>query len=141
MSENELQAMETKVATIITSEGEVLPVTQLTAKDFENMDDRTLEEINYMFKIADKAKKSAKKEIDKRLKNGRSFSRYVFKKRKSDNFDDDNNDFKEELVEKYGFDAVKVKTPNKLREKFGDVVNKDIETHLVHGETNYATFE
>lgn len=141
MSENELQAMETKVATIITSDGEVLPVTQLTSKDFENMDDRTLEEINYMFKIADKAKKSAKKEIDKRLKNGRSFSRYVFKKRKSDNFDDDNNDFKEQMIDKYGFDAVLVKSPTKLKEKFGDVVNADVEPHLVHGEKEYATWE
>lgn len=141
MSENELQAMETKLPEIYTNDGEIIPVTQLTEKDFENMDDRTLEEVNYMFKIASKAQKTAKKVIDKRLKDGHTFSRYVYKKRKSDKFDDDNNDFKEELVEKYGFDAVKVKTPNKLREKFGDVVNKDIESHLVHGETNYATFE
>ncbi|GEP75615.1 hypothetical protein [Weissella thailandensis] len=141
MSENELQAMETKLPEIYTNDGEIIPVTQLTEKDFENMDDRTLEEVNYMFKIASKAQKTAKKVIDKRLKDGHTFSRYVYKKRKIDKFDDDNNDFKEELVEKYGFDAVKVKTPNKLREKFGDVVNKDIEPHLVHGETNYATFE
>ncbi|WP_419154478.1 hypothetical protein [Weissella bombi] len=138
---NELQAIDTNVATIVTADGEVLPVTQLTVKDFESMDDRTLEEVNYLFKIADKAKKVAKKEIDKRLEAGHTFSRYVHKSRKSDEFDADNNDFKEQMIDKYGYDAVLVKSPAKLKDKFGDVVNADVEPHIVHGQKEYATWE
>ncbi|MFC6178065.1 hypothetical protein ACFQGR_01385 [Weissella sagaensis] len=138
---DELQAIDTHVATIVTTDGEMVPVTQLTVKDFENMDDRTLEEVNYLFKIADKAKKVAKKEIDKRLEAGHTFSRYVHKNRKSDEFDADNNDFKAQMIYKYGYDAVLVKSPAKLKEKFGDVINGDVEPHIVHGTKPYATWE
>jgi len=45
------------------------------------------------------------------------------------------------MIYKYGYDTVLVKSPAKLKEKFGDVINDDVEPHIVHGTKPYATWE
>lgn len=122
---------------MIISTGEVATMEQLTdPKLLAQVDNETLEELKYTSKmVAAPAVKAIDAEVKRRLDEGVKFNHAQYRDVMRIEIPDADNELKREFVERFGWDAVSLKTPNKLKAKYGEVVDELLDGHTVQTPT------
>ena len=128
-------------ALMILPTGEKVAADQLTRPMLKQVDDESLEELAYQAKMLKSLIKNVEDEMKTRLDEGKQFNRVSYTQRTKRIIPKDNNDLKQELVFKYGYDAVELKTPTALQRKYGDVIKEDLERITVLESTNAVKWE
>ena len=128
---------------MIISTGEVATMEQLTdPKLLAQVDNETLEELKYTSKmVAAPAVKAIDAEVKRRLDEGVTFSHAQYRDGMKTEIPDADNELKREFVERFGWDAVSLKTPNKLKAKYGEVVDELLDGHTVLTPTKTLTWK
>lgn len=128
---------------MIISTGEVATMEQLTdPKLLAQVDNETLEELKYTSKmVAAPAVKAIDAEVKRRLDDGVTFNHAQYRDGLKTEIPDNDNALKREFVERFGWDAVSLKTPNKLKAKYGEVVDELLDGHTVQTPTKTLTWK
>lgn len=128
---------------MIISTGEVATMEQLTdPKLLAQVDNETLEELKYTSKmVAAPAVKAIDAEVKRRLDDGVTFNHAQYRDGLKTEIPDNDNALKSEFVERFGWDAVSLKTPNKLKAKYGEVVDELLDGHTVQTPTKTLTWK
>lgn len=128
---------------MIISTGEIATMEQLTdPKLLEQVDNETLEELKYTSKmVAAPAVKAIDAEVKRRLDAGVTFSHAQYRDSMKTEIPDGDNELKREFVERFGWDAVSLKTPNKLKAKYGEFVDELLDGHTVQTPTKTLTWK
>ena len=128
---------------MIISTGEVATMEQLTdPKLLAQVDNETLEELKYTSKmVAAPAVKAIDAEVKRRLDDGVTFNHAQYRDGLKTEIPDNDNALKREFVERFGWDAVSLKTPNKLKAKYGEVVDEVLDGHTVQTPTKTLTWK
>lgn len=128
---------------MIISTGEIATMEQLTnPKLLEQVDNETLEELKYTSKmVAAPAVKAIDAELKRRLDDGVTFNHAQYRDGLKTEIPDNDNALKREFVERFGWDAVSLKTPNKLKAKYGEVVDELLDGHTVQTPTKTLTWK
>ena len=128
---------------MIISTGEVATMEQLTdPKLLAQVDNETLEELKYTSKmVAAPAVKAIDAEVKRRLDDGVTFNHAQYRDGLKTEIPDNDNALKHEFVERFGWDAVSLKTPNKLKAKYGEVVDELLDGHTVQTPTKTLTWK
>ena len=128
---------------MIISTGEVATMEQLTdPKLLARVDNETLEELKYTSKmVAAPAVKAIDAEVKRRLDDGVTFNHAQYRDGLKTEIPDNDNALKREFVERFGWDAVSLKTPNKLKAKYGEVVDELLDGHTVQTPTKTLTWK
>ena len=122
---------------MIISTGEIATMEQLTdPKLLEQVDNETLEELKYTSKmVAAPAVKAIDAEVKRRLDEGVTFDHAQYRDGMKTEIPDSDSELKRDFVERFGWDAVSLKTPNKLKAKYGEVVDELLNGHTVKTPT------
>ncbi|MDA5458501.1 MULTISPECIES: hypothetical protein [Weissella] len=122
---------------MIISTGEIATMEQLTdPKLLAQVDNETLEELKYTSKmVAAPAVKAIDAEVKRRLDEGVTFSHAQYRDGMKTEIPDADNELKQQFVEKFGWDAVSLKTANKLKTKYGEVVDELLDGHTIQTPT------
>lgn len=122
---------------MIISTGEIATMEQLTdPKLLEQVDNETLEELKYTSKmVAAPAVKAIDAEVKRRLDEGVTFDHAQYRDGMKTEIPDSDSELKRDFVERFGWDAVSLKTPNKLKAKYGEAVDELLNGHTVQTPT------
>ncbi|WCE24277.1 hypothetical protein PKU16_07510 [Weissella cibaria] len=122
---------------MIISTGEKATMEQLTdSKLLAQVDNETLEELKYTSKmVAAPAVKAIDAEVKRRLDEGVTFDHAQYRDGMKTEIPDSDSELKRDFVERFGWDAVSLKTPNKLKAKYGEVVDELLNGHTVQTPT------
>ncbi len=128
---------------MVTSNGEIASMQQLTEpKMLEQTDNDTLEDLKYLSKMmAAPAVKAIDAEIKRRLDVGVKFNHAQWREGMKTEIPDSDNELKREFVEKFGWDAVSLKAPNKLKKKYGEIVDEMLDGHTLQTPTKTLTWK
>lgn len=128
---------------MIISTGEIATMEQLTdPKLLEQVGNETLEELKYTSKMfAAPAVKAIDAEVKRRLDEGVTFSHAQYRDGMKTEIPDGDNELKRKFVEKFGWDAVSLKTANKLKTKYGEVVDELLDGHTIQTPTKTLTWK
>lgn len=99
----------------------------LDAKRIQNKSNDELEDLARNFRYFDKPKKMIMTELKNRLDDGQKFYGVEYSTSQNKITPVDNDEVKRAFVEKHGWGAVVLKSNNKLKEKFGESILKDLE--------------
>ena len=113
-------------------------VVALTPDYIKQLDDETLAQFIYESKRFAKLPKAGEEELKSRLESGKRFSMVEFGKPAKKTTIADNNARKRELVIKYGWDCVSLKSLNELKKIYGEKFEDEISDLIVIGEKNPA---
>lgn len=122
---------------MIISTGEKATMEQLTdSKLLAQVDNETLEELKYTSKmVAAPAVKAIDAEVKRRLDEGVTFDHAQYRDGMKTEIPDSGSELKRDFVERFGWDAVSLKTPNKLKAKYGEAVDELLNGHTVQTPT------
>ena len=122
---------------MIISTGEIATMEQLTdPKLLAQVDNETLEELKYTSKmVAAPAVKAIDAEVKRRLDEGVTFDHAQYRDGMKTEIPDSDSELKRDFVERFGWDAVSLKTPNKLKAKYGESVDELLNGHTVQTRT------
>lgn len=128
---------------MIISTGEKATMEQLTdSKLLAQVDNETLEELKYTSKmVAAPAVKAIDAEVKRRLDEGVTFDHAQYRDGMKTEIPDSDSELKRDFVERFGWDAVSLKTPNKLKAKYGEVVDELLDGHIVQTPTKTLTWK
>ncbi|CAH1855819.1 hypothetical protein [Convivina praedatoris] len=117
---------------IVDQWGEKFGVKDLNDKKFlENITPQQLENIAYRKKEIDPALKKVDEVLKERLNKGEQFPHICFSETERSDIDQ-SEQTKIAFVKKYGWDAVEVKSPAKLKRKYGEDIQQDLDKVIVY---------
>lgn len=126
---------------IVDQWGEKLGIQDLNDKKFlENITPQQLENIAYRIKEINPAFKKVDEVLKERLKNGVQFPHISFSETKRSDIDQ-SEQTKIAFVKKYGWDAVEVKSPAKLKRKYGEDIQPDLDKVTVYTTSQRLKYE
>ncbi|PVY81996.1 hypothetical protein [Convivina intestini] len=126
---------------IVDQWGEKFGVQDLNDKKFlENITPQQLENIAYRKKEIGIAFKKVDEVLKERLHQGEQFPHIIFSETKRANIDQ-SEQTKKAFVKKYGWDAVQVKTPKQLKEKYGEDIQPDLDKVTVYTTSQRLKYE
>ncbi|WP_419155690.1 hypothetical protein [Weissella minor] len=117
---------------LITDMGEKITPEMLSKSNIEKMDDDQLVELSRYLKLAMKQLAMPEKELKKRLENQSNVSGITYDTSTTRGVIPDNDVNKQAFMNKYGLDAFQIKTPTKLKEKFGSDIQEDLDKVVVY---------
>ena len=117
----------------------IIPVDRETGETFifepamvNKMDNSELTGLLAQLKVLDKIKKATEKEVKKRLDEGQQFNRLSYGKAAQQKVLTMTNKQKYDLVKSHGWDCVEPIALTKLKSKFGDGIEQELEQSIVY---------
>ncbi|CAK8054150.1 hypothetical protein [Eupransor demetentiae] len=126
---------------VTNSDGEVLSINRKEfKKQVEQLDQQQLQDAQYMAKELKPALKVIDDTVKKRLDEGQQFKNISYKETQRASVDQ-SEATKQAFVNKYGWDAVQVKTPTQLKKIYGEKIEQDLETVMVYSNINKLSYD
>lgn len=120
---------------IVTEYGEFIQPSMLTPESINKLSDEQLEAITEYIRLFASYKAKLETELKQRINNGSSFEHATTTTSTSLKTGDLPSTAKAEFLKNWGWDAFELKTPAKLKKRFGSDIEKDIEKVGVYDTT------
>ncbi|WP_417852589.1 hypothetical protein [Weissella viridescens] len=117
---------------LITDMGEKITPEMLTKSSVEKMDDEYLTELARYIKLAKSQLDQPEKELKKRLDKNEKVANVSYDMSTTRGVIPDSAENKAAFFKKYGLDAFEIKTPKKLRDKFGSDIQDDLDRVTIY---------
>ncbi|MDR3241774.1 MAG: hypothetical protein LBT37_06345 [Lactobacillaceae bacterium] len=130
-----------KSLTIITSNGEMVGLPQLQPENLKLMSNDDLEDLARTTKYLESGFKKVMTELKDRLDHNEDFEGVEYKERIKRSAPTDVNEIKEKFVNKYGWDAVELKSNAKLKKLYDGAINEDLEAITVENTTKIVSWK
>ncbi|CAH1853856.1 hypothetical protein [Convivina intestini] len=126
---------------IVDEWGEKFGIQNLKDKKFlKNITPQQLEDIVYLKQNINPVFKNVDAVLKERLHNGEQFPHIIFSETKRANIDQ-SEQTKKAFVKKYGWDAVEVKSQAKLKRKYGEDIQQDLDKVTVYTTSQRLKYE
>ncbi|MBS0950538.1 hypothetical protein JK159_09280 [Weissella minor] len=112
---------------LITDMGEKITPETLSKSNVEKMSDDQIVELSRYLKLAMKQLGTPEKELKKRLDKQDNVSGITYDTSTTRGEIPENDVNKQAFFKKYGLDAFEIKSPKKLKEKFGSDIQEDLD--------------
>lgn len=107
----------------------------------KQLDNTTFEDLVYLIKYLKNGIKKTDAELKSRLDNGTQFKHISYGESNKQSLAQDDEALKKAFVKKYGWQAVEVKTPTKLKKEFGEIIQEDLDKVVVHETQKRVKYE
>ncbi|WP_061515064.1 hypothetical protein [Leuconostoc mesenteroides] len=107
----------------------------------KQLDNTTFEDLVYLIKYLKSGIKKTDAELKSRLDNGTQFKHISYGESNKQSLAQDDEALKKAFVKKYGWQAVEVKTPTKLKKEFGETIQEDLDKVVVHETQKRVKYE
>lgn len=128
--------------TIIDDFGQNFGLSLLNDKEqLKELDNDQLEDLVYLIKHLKNGIYKVDKELKERLDSGSQFKHITYGESKKRTFNQDDASTKKKFVDKYGWNAVEVKTVKQLSELFGERIQSDLDEVIVYSTQKRVKYE
>lgn len=110
-------------------------------KQLQGLTNEQLEDLVYLIKHLKVGVSNVDKELKERLDNGAQFKHISYGESNKQSLAQDDEALKKAFVKKYGWQAVEVKTPTKLKKEFGEAIQEDLDKVVVHETQKRVKYE
>lgn len=128
--------------TIIDDFGQNFGLSLLNDKEqLQGLTNEQLEDLVYLIKHLKNGIYKVDKELKERLDSGSQFKHITYGESKTQSLAQDDEKIKKEFVKKYGWAAVEVKSPTKLKKEFGTEIQDDLDKVVVYDTQKRVKYE
>lgn len=117
---------------LITDMGEKITPEMISKSNVEKMSDDQIVELSRYLKLAMKQLGTPEKELKKRLDKQGNVSGITYDTSTTRGEIPENDVNKQAFFKKYGLDAFEIKSPKKLKDKFGSDIQEDLDKVVVY---------
>ncbi|MFW6741491.1 hypothetical protein ACODRN_04865 [Leuconostoc mesenteroides] len=107
----------------------------------KQLDNATFEDLVYLIKYLKNGIKKTDAELKSRLDNGAQFKHISYGESSKQELPADDNKVKQAFYNKYGLDALVVKSPTQLKKQFGATIQEDLDKVVIHKTQNRVNYD
>jgi hypothetical protein len=126
---------------IINEYGEKIGLSMLTKENVHNTDNESLQDLAVLSKLLKQRLKFVDDELKVRLEDGQHFSRVKLVDSTKRTMPSDNDELKQYFVGKYGYGAVELKSNKKLKDKYGEIIQSDLDNNTIEEQSQRVKWD